>query len=106
MIPIWNDLGFPLVMASGDDTKTVTLGIQAFTGQFQTNWSALLAALSLAMIPVLLIYVIFSRQDDSRTDGRSAETMKASAQLRIGLIGAGSMGWQHAAGWQATRPAW
>ncbi len=62
MIPIWNDLWFPLIMASGDETKTVTLGVQTFTGQFQTNWSALLAALTLAMLPVLLIYIFTSRQ--------------------------------------------
>ncbi|MHB8625272.1 MAG: carbohydrate ABC transporter permease [Aggregatilineales bacterium] len=62
MIPIWNDLWFPLIMASGDETKTVTLGVQTFTGQFQTNWAALLAALTLAMLPVLIIYIIFSRQ--------------------------------------------
>jgi raffinose/stachyose/melibiose transport system permease protein len=62
MIPIWNDLWFPLIMAPRDETRTITLGVQMFTGQFQTNWSALLAALTLAMLPVLLIYIITSRQ--------------------------------------------
>ncbi len=62
MIPIWNDLWFPLIMAPNDSTRTITLGVQMFTGQFQTNWSALLAALTLAMLPVLIIYAIFSRQ--------------------------------------------
>ena len=62
MIPIWNDLWFPLILAPGEDTKTVTLGAQAFIGQFVTDWNAVLAALSLAIIPVLILYVIFSRQ--------------------------------------------
>jgi raffinose/stachyose/melibiose transport system permease protein len=62
MIPTWNDLWFPLIMASGEKTRTVTLGVQMFTGQFLSNWPALLAALTLAMLPVLLIYVLFSRQ--------------------------------------------
>ncbi|MCC7207931.1 MAG: carbohydrate ABC transporter permease [Anaerolineae bacterium] len=62
MIPIWNDLWWPLVLAPGEPVRTLTLGISSFVGQFQTNWSALLAALSLSMIPVLLIYVLFSRQ--------------------------------------------
>jgi raffinose/stachyose/melibiose transport system permease protein len=62
MIPIWNDLWFPLIMASSDETRTITLGVQMFTGEFQTNWAALLAALTLAMLPVLIIYAIFSRQ--------------------------------------------
>ena len=62
MIPIWNDLWFPLILAPGEATKTVTLGSQVFIGQFVTNWNAVLSALSLAIFPVLILYVIFSRQ--------------------------------------------
>jgi raffinose/stachyose/melibiose transport system permease protein len=62
MIPIWNDLWFPLILAPGEGTKTVTLGAQAFIGQFVTNWNAVLAALSLAIVPVLVLYLVFSRQ--------------------------------------------
>ena len=62
MIPIWNDLWFPLILAPSEATKTLTLGSQVFIGQFVTNWNAVLAALSMAIIPVLVLYVIFSRQ--------------------------------------------
>lgn len=62
MIPIWNDLWFPLILAPAEETKTVTLGAQIFIGQFVTNWNAVLAALSLAIVPVLVLYLIFSRQ--------------------------------------------
>jgi raffinose/stachyose/melibiose transport system permease protein len=62
MIPIWNDLWFPLVLAPAERTKTVTLGAQLFLGQFVTNWEAVLSALSLAILPVLVLYVLFSRQ--------------------------------------------
>ncbi|WP_026616740.1 carbohydrate ABC transporter permease [Ensifer aridi] len=62
MIPIWNDLWFPLILAPAETTKTVTLGSQIFIGQFVTNWNAVLSALSLAIFPVLVLYVIFSRQ--------------------------------------------
>jgi raffinose/stachyose/melibiose transport system permease protein len=62
MIPIWNDLWFPLILAPGEATKTVTLGSQIFIGQFVTNWNAVLAALSLAIFPVLVLYLVFSRQ--------------------------------------------
>jgi len=62
MIPIWNDLWFPLILAPAEHTKTVTLGAQVFIGQFVTNWNAVLAALSLAIVPVLVLYLIFSRQ--------------------------------------------
>ncbi len=62
MIPVWNDLWFPLILAPGEATKTITLGAQVFVGQFVTDWNAVLAALALAIIPVLLLYLIFSRQ--------------------------------------------
>lgn len=62
MIPVWNDLWFPLVLAPGESTKTVTYGAQQFLGQFISDWNAVLASLTLAMIPVLILYVLFSRQ--------------------------------------------
>jgi raffinose/stachyose/melibiose transport system permease protein len=62
MIPIWNDLWFPLILAPAEATKTLTLGSQVFIGQFVTNWNAVLASLSLAILPVLVLYLIFSRQ--------------------------------------------
>lgn len=62
MIPIWNDLWFPLILAPGEATKTLTLGSQIFLGQYVTNWNAVLAALTLAILPVVVLYLIFSRQ--------------------------------------------
>jgi raffinose/stachyose/melibiose transport system permease protein len=62
MIPIWNDLWFPLILAPSEETQTITLGVQQFVGQYVTNWNAVLASLTLAIIPVLVLYVIFSRQ--------------------------------------------
>ncbi|MEM6712673.1 MAG: carbohydrate ABC transporter permease [Pseudomonadota bacterium] len=62
MIPIWNDLWFPLILTPAEEVKTLTLGSQVFIGQYVTNWNAVLAALSMAILPVLILYVIFSRQ--------------------------------------------
>jgi raffinose/stachyose/melibiose transport system permease protein len=62
MIPIWNDLWFPLILAPGERTRTVTLGVQSFIGQYVTDWNAVLASLTLAMVPVLLLYLLLSRQ--------------------------------------------
>ena len=62
IVPIWNDLWFPLILTSSDTTHTITLGVQQFLGQYITDWNAVLAALSLAILPVVAIYVVFSRQ--------------------------------------------
>lgn len=62
MIPIWNDLWFPLIIAPSTKTATITLGVQQFLGQFVSDWNAVLSSLTLAMIPILIFYIIFSRQ--------------------------------------------
>jgi raffinose/stachyose/melibiose transport system permease protein len=62
MVPIWNDLWFPLILAPSEETQTITLGVQQFIGQYVTDWNAVLASLTLAIIPILGLYVLFSRQ--------------------------------------------
>jgi len=61
MVPIWNDLWFPLILAPGRNTQTVTLGVQQFIGQYVTDWNAVLSSLTLAIAPILLLYILFSR---------------------------------------------
>ena len=57
MIPIWNDLWFPLILAPAEKVKTLTLESQVFIGQFVTNWNAVLSALSLGIMPALALYI-------------------------------------------------
>jgi raffinose/stachyose/melibiose transport system permease protein len=45
-----------------DAARCDTLGVQQFIGQFATDWNAVLAALSLAVLPVLVLYALMSRQ--------------------------------------------
>ncbi|MBL8594261.1 MAG: carbohydrate ABC transporter permease [Devosia sp.] len=62
MLPIWNDLWFPLILAPGKANQTVTLGVQQFVGQFLNDYPALLAALTLGALPLVVLFTIFSRQ--------------------------------------------
>lgn len=61
MIPIWNDLWFPLILAPGEESKTLTLGAQVFIGQYVTDWNSVLAALTLSILPILALYLLFSK---------------------------------------------
>jgi raffinose/stachyose/melibiose transport system permease protein len=61
MIPVWNDLWFPLILAPSESTKTVILGAQQFVGQYYKDWNAMLAALTLAIVPTVVLYLFFSR---------------------------------------------
>jgi raffinose/stachyose/melibiose transport system permease protein len=62
MLPIWNDLWFPLILAPGKPNQTVTLGVQQFVGQFLNDYPALLAALTMGALPLIVLFSVFSRQ--------------------------------------------
>ena len=62
MVPVWNDLWFPLILAPSEKTATITLGVQQFIGQYVTDWNSVLASLTLAIVPVMAIYLVLSRQ--------------------------------------------
>lgn len=62
MIPIWNDLWFPLILTRNENVRTVTYGVSLLFGQYQTDWNAILSTLSLASLPVLILYLLMSKQ--------------------------------------------
>lgn len=62
MLPVWNDLWFPLILAPSKENQTVTLGVQQFVGQFQNDYPALLASLTLGAVPLVILFAVFSRQ--------------------------------------------
>lgn len=61
VIPIWNDFFFPLVFIKSDRLKTLPLGMTAFFGQYYTDYALLFAGLTLAAIPVVVLYVALSQ---------------------------------------------
>ena len=62
LVPIWNDLWFPLIFISKDSMKTVLLAVTRLQGQYQTDWPKLLAALTLSALPVIILYLTMSKQ--------------------------------------------
>lgn len=61
VIPIWNDFFFPLVFIKSNHLKTLPLGMTTFFGQYYTDYAALFAGLTLAALPVILLYVVLSQ---------------------------------------------
>ena len=61
-VPIWNDFFFPLILITSDDLKTLPQGLTVFMGEFTTNWGVLFTGLSLAALPITLVYIALSRQ--------------------------------------------
>jgi raffinose/stachyose/melibiose transport system permease protein len=62
VVPWWNDFFFPLLFLTSDTWKTIPLGMQVFFGQHLVDWSLVFSGMVLASLPLLLIYLIMSRQ--------------------------------------------
>lgn len=60
---IWNDFFWALIILGfGDPEKlTVQLGLAQFVTQYAANWPALMAAATMAILPVVTVYVFFQR---------------------------------------------
>lgn len=61
-INVWNDFFFPLILINTDSKKTIPLGIQTFFGEYNIEWDLLFAALDIAVIPIIIFFLILSRQ--------------------------------------------
>ncbi len=62
LVPIWNDLWFPLIFITSESQKTVLLAVTKLQGQYTTDWPKLLAILSLSALPVIILYLTMSKQ--------------------------------------------
>lgn len=60
-IPIWNDFWFPLILIKSDGMKTIPLATALLFGQYQTNFGMVFAALSMASLPIVAFYLLFSK---------------------------------------------
>ena len=47
---------------TSDRLKTLPQGLTVFMGEYNTDWGVLFAGLTLAALPIMLVYVVLSRQ--------------------------------------------
>jgi raffinose/stachyose/melibiose transport system permease protein len=62
VVPIWNDFFFPLVFIQNDSLKTLPQGLTTFMGEYTTDWGVLFSGLTLSAAPIIIIYIVLSRQ--------------------------------------------
>lgn len=58
----WNEFPFALVFINNPDLKTVPVGLMDFQSTLLTNWPVLFAGLTIAALPMILLYLIGQRQ--------------------------------------------
>jgi len=62
LVNLWNDLWFPLIIIRSDEQRTLMLGVIRLFGQYQTDWNKILAVLTSASVPIILLYLLLSKQ--------------------------------------------
>lgn len=61
-VMVWNDFYMPLVFLTKSSLRTLTLGIYAYTADFLANWNKVFAGVTVALLPIIIIYFFFSEQ--------------------------------------------
>lgn len=58
----WNDVFKPLVFTTRPELRTVQLALAEFQEQFTSNWPLMMAAVTIATVPVVILFLIGQRQ--------------------------------------------
>lgn len=61
-VPIWNEFWFPLILIQSNKMWTVPLATAQLYGQYQTQYGLVFAILAIASLPVIVFYLILSKQ--------------------------------------------
>jgi raffinose/stachyose/melibiose transport system permease protein len=59
---LWNEYLLALVFVNKRNLMTLPVGLMDFVGEFHTDWVAMAAGLSIATIPIIILYIIFRKQ--------------------------------------------
>ncbi|MEG1515669.1 MAG: carbohydrate ABC transporter permease [Clostridia bacterium] len=62
LINIWNNLLFPLIFITDKNMQTMAFGLLSFFSEWQSDYGGVMAAISLAIIPPLVIYVLLQEK--------------------------------------------
>jgi ABC-type glycerol-3-phosphate transport system permease component len=57
----WNGLFWPAILLQDPNQYTIPIGIAHFRFAYTTLWPPLMAASVLAIVPILLLFVVFQR---------------------------------------------
>jgi raffinose/stachyose/melibiose transport system permease protein len=60
-IGVWNDIIGPTIYLTDKNYFPISRGLQAFRGQFSSDWTLLAAGTMIAVAPLLLMYIVFQR---------------------------------------------
>ncbi|SDE62826.1 carbohydrate ABC transporter permease [Auraticoccus monumenti] len=57
----WNNFMWPLIITTGPTWQTVTVATASLQSQYNANWTLVMAATTVAMAPLLVLFALFQR---------------------------------------------
>ncbi|HZG75209.1 MAG TPA: carbohydrate ABC transporter permease [Paenibacillus sp.] len=57
----WNDFLLPLLFVYQDAYRTLPLGLMYFSGEYTTNQTLVAAGVTIAILPIITVYLVFQR---------------------------------------------
>ena len=57
----WDEFAWALTVLNDTDVRTLPIAISLFQGQHSTSWGLVFAASMIAIVPVLIVYIVFQR---------------------------------------------
>ncbi|MBL7258819.1 carbohydrate ABC transporter permease [Paractinoplanes lichenicola] len=61
-ITTWEEYFFASVLMTGEDLKTVQVGLSSFFGEYSSDWGMIMAAATVATIPTILLFSIVQKR--------------------------------------------
>ncbi len=60
-VTTWNQYTWPLILTNSDEMKTVQLALSNFSTEFVTNWGYVMAATTLIILPVTILFLCLQK---------------------------------------------
>ncbi|MGP5053519.1 carbohydrate ABC transporter permease [Brachybacterium paraconglomeratum] len=58
----WNSFMWPMVITSGPEWRVITVATSALQSQYNNNWTLVMAGTTLAMLPLVILMIVFQKQ--------------------------------------------
>lgn len=60
-VGMWSELLYAFILMNRPETRTLTVGLLSFKGEYVVQWTQIFAGLSIASLPMIVLYIFFQK---------------------------------------------
>jgi raffinose/stachyose/melibiose transport system permease protein len=60
-VGMWSELLYAFILMNRPETRTLTVGLLSFRGEYLVQWTQIFAGLSIASLPIIVLYIFFQK---------------------------------------------